>query len=104
MNLYRIEIIYFNYLRGIKWKAKYHYNGSQWRLYIKCFKNEIVAEEWALNLLGVDLRTNQEITLKVENDKGNIKSETFKLVAIVSYDYMFDDFESNCKSSNLIVS
>lgn len=47
-------------------------------------KNEIVAEEWVLNLLGLDLKPNQEITLKVENGNNGYSVETFKLVGILN--------------------
>lgn len=47
-------------------------------------KNEIVAEEWVLRLLGFDLEVNQEITLKVESDTNEYENETFKLVGIIN--------------------
>lgn len=47
-------------------------------------KNEIVAEEWVLNLLGLDLKPNQQITLKVENGNKGYSVETFKLVGILN--------------------
>ena len=47
-------------------------------------KNEIVAEEWVLNLLGIDLKPNQEITLKVENGNNKYRVEAFKLVGILN--------------------
>lgn len=47
-------------------------------------KNEIVAEEWVLNLLGINLKPNQEITLKVENGNNGYRVEAFKLVGILN--------------------
>lgn len=47
-------------------------------------KNEIVAEEWVLNLLGLDLKPNQEIKLKVEDGNNGYSVETFKLVGILN--------------------
>lgn len=46
--------------------------------------NEVVAEEWILRALGVDLEPNQEINLKVENGANRYKEETFKLVGILN--------------------
>ncbi|WP_371025370.1 ABC transporter permease [Paraclostridium ghonii] len=47
-------------------------------------KNEVVAEEWVLNTLGLDLEINQEITLKVEDGNNGYKEERFKLVGILN--------------------
>lgn len=47
-------------------------------------KNEIVAEEWVLGLLGVDLQLNQEIILKVESKDNSYQEETFKLVGVLT--------------------
>ncbi|MCU9808429.1 ABC transporter permease [Paraclostridium sp. AKS46] len=46
--------------------------------------NEVVAEEWILRSLGIDLKPNQEINLKVENGSNRYKEETFKLVGILN--------------------
>ncbi|WP_024620667.1 hypothetical protein [Metaclostridioides mangenotii] len=47
-------------------------------------KNEIVAEEWVLNLLGIELKPYQEITLKVENGNKGYSVKTFKLAGILN--------------------
>ncbi|MBS5788111.1 MAG: ABC transporter permease [Clostridioides difficile] len=62
-------------------------------------KNEIVAEKWILNLLGLELKPNQEITLKVENGNKGYSVETFKLVGILN-----DNAENKFKSrKNLFI-
>ncbi|WP_315167630.1 ABC transporter permease [Metaclostridioides mangenotii] len=58
-------------------------------------KNEIVAEKWVLNILGLALKPNQEITLKVENGNKGYSVETFKLVGILS-----DNAANKFKSRN----
>ena len=47
-------------------------------------KNEMVAEEWVLRNLGIELKENKEIILKVEDGQGGSKKEKFQLVGIIS--------------------
>lgn len=47
-------------------------------------KNEMVAEEWVLRNFGIKPEVEQEITLKVYNDKGEAEEEKFNLVGILS--------------------
>lgn len=47
-------------------------------------QNEIIAEVWVLRNLGIEPKINQEITLKIDDNKGGYIEEKFKLVGIMS--------------------